>query len=323
MLAAVGNELKKTYQNRHLEAFLEMMVAERGASSNTIDAYSRDLKTFFNFLVEINCSTTKFSSAEISSYMASLSGKDLSHRTAVRRLSSIRQFCSFLLSEQIRDDDPSQAIDGPKVRPALPKVLSESEVTNLLTASKRRCEDLTLTSIGRADVYRFDALLELLYASGLRVSELVSLPLSSLIKDTRVLIVKGKGGRERMVPVGKPATVSILRYLEYRHFHDRVGTSKYLFPSRGGSGHLTRNRFFQVLKSVAESAGLTASKVSPHVLRHAFASHLLANGADLRSVQKMLGHADISTTQIYTHVLDERLNKVIKQYHPLSKEDGI
>ena len=305
--------------NRYIESFLEMMVAERGASPNTVDAYSRDL---FNFVSSFSTSEENsifFSSQDIVKYTVELSKREISSRTIGRRISSIRQFSGFLISEGYRPDDPSALIDSPKIRASLPKVLSEPEVTKLLLFCKSYCERVKPGTIAEADAWRLNALVEILYASGLRVSELVSLPMSAYREDTKSLLVRGKGGRERIVPIGKPACQAAKQYIVFRSYHDKENNSLYMFPSRSKFGHLTRNRFFQNLKWVATQCGISSSRVSPHVLRHAFASHLLANGADLRSVQKMLGHADISTTQIYTHILDERLKTVMKDFHPLSE----
>ena len=304
--------------NRYLESFLEMLVAERGAAPNTVQAYRRDLSAFLDFLAEGERDQLTFTSRDIGDFLAELSRRDLAPRTVARRLSGIRQYCRFLLGEGYREDDPAQNVDSPKVRPALPRTLSEDEVTLLLAAAKARCERAAPGSMAEADAWRLNALIELLYASGLRVSELVGLPLVAFRADMRAIIVRGKGGKERMVPVGAPAAAAIAGYLAFRPRHDKDAASPWLFPSRSRTGHLTRHRFSQSLKELAIEAGLAPEKVSPHVLRHAFASHLLAHGADLRSVQKMLGHADIATTQIYTHVLDERLSAVVREHHPLA-----
>lgn len=297
-------------ESRHLEPFLEMMVAERGAAANTVDAYRRDLTGFAAYIARRGRPLESAESGDIRGYLGHLAESGQSPSTAARRLSALRQFFGFLLSEQLRDDDPSTVIDAPRrVRP-LPKILSEREVDALLGAARRR---------DGPEGARLTALTEMLYASGLRVSELVGLPLSAVRGDQHVLIVRGKGGRERMVPLGEPATEALAAYLELRpRFLAGGADSPWLFPSRGVAGHLTRHRFAQLLKELAVEAGLNPRKVSPHVLRHAFASHLLANGADLRSVQTMLGHADISTTQIYTHVLAERLSALVRDHHPLA-----
>jgi integrase/recombinase XerD len=235
-------------------------------------------------------------------------------RTAARRLSAIRQFYRFLVGEGVRPDDPVTLIDSPRQGRSLPKLVSEAEVGGLLEAAG---------ALPGADGLRMTALLELLYATGLRVSELVALPVASVMRDRRVLVVRGKGGKERMIPLHDAARRAVNAWLAARAAELRRrrkdGTSPWLFPSHGGSGHLTRQRLGQLLKELAVAAGIDRRKVSPHVLRHAFATHLLNHGADLRSVQKMLGHADIATTQIYTHVADERLKALVRDHHPLAK----
>ncbi len=269
----------------HAEAFLEMLAAERGAAENTLRGY-----------------------------LQSLSRAQVAPATAARRLSCLRQFYRFLYAENIRADDPTAKLDSPRKARSLPKILSEEEVERLLAAAH---QDDDAESLRRA------ALLETLYASGLRVSELVGLPLAALREDADMILVNGKGDKERLVPLGDAARGALAAYLKVRvAFLAEGEQSKWLFPSRADSGHLTRQRFGQILKEIAIAAGLPPSKVSPHVLRHAFASHLLAHGADLRSVQQMLGHADISTTQIYTHVLEERLRALVQQHHPLSTFKG-
>jgi len=307
--------------DRYLENFLEMLVAERGAAPNTISAYRRDLVIFFDFLEQAGCNAERFGASDIADYLASLATRHMAARTVARRLSCVRQYCRFLVGEGFREDDPTVLVDGPKTRPALPKILSEDEVSLLLAAARSRGDKVKPGSQAEADALRLNALVEMLYASGLRVSELVGLPLTAHRPDQRSLIVRGKGGKERMVPVGAPAAVALQDYLGCRARHLRSGPSSWMFPSRSREGHLTRHRFSQLLKELAIESGLAPAKVSPHVLRHAFASHLLANGADLRSVQKMLGHADIATTQIYTHVLDERLASVVREHHPLGQAE--
>ena len=302
-----------------MDSFIEMMIAERGSSLNTVDAYKRDLSSFFNYLGKDKKLRVNFSPSNIRSYIANLSDSEYSAKTINRKVSTIRQYSKFLVGEGIRSDDPTNNIDTPKIRLSFPKVLTEDEVSRLLNVCRKHCEKVEVGTVSSAKAWRLNALLELLYASGLRVTELVSLPLSAIRSNSGVIIVRGKGDRERMVPIGLPAFESVTRYLEcYRHLHDKSSNSPFLFPSRSKSGHLTRHRFYQSLKSLAQFADISPEKISPHVLRHAFASHLLANGADLRSLQNMLGHADISTTQIYTLVLDERLNIIMRDFHPLS-----
>ena len=303
---------------RFIESFLEMLVAERGAAPNTIDGYRRDLETFADYLTQRGEAVETASSDDIRAYLANLSGAGLSPRTAARRLSALRQLYRFLFAEGTREDDPSAVIDSPRQGRTLPKVLSEAEVEGLLAAARAR---------PGLDGLRRLALVEVLYATGLRISELVSLPMSALARNPRVLVVRGKGGKERMVPLSEPARAALAQYRAAltQAREGKTGASaarsrgsKWLFPSAGGTGHLTRQRVAQILKDLALEAGIDPGKVSPHVLRHAFASHLLAHGADLRSVQKMLGHADISTTQIYTHVLQERLKSLVQRHHPLA-----
>jgi len=301
-----------------IEPFLEMLAAERGAAQNTIEAYRRDLQAFEAFLGK----SRRLEAAEASDirgYLGRLAQAGMAPRTTARRLSALRQFYRFLLSEGRRSDDPSAEIDSPRQGRPLPKILSEADVGALLEAAHQ--------GEGPEDL-RLAALVELLYATGLRVSELTSLRLAAAQRDQRLLIVRGKGGKERMVPLSAAARRSLSAYLAVRdHFLPKAGkgakapraASPWLFPSRGGAGHITRRRIGQLLKELAARAGIDGAKVSPHVLRHAFASHLLDHGADLRALQKMLGHADISTTQIYTHVLGERLKALVQDHHPLAK----
>lgn len=293
-----------------------MLAAERGAAVNTLAAYRRDLDDFLRFIAgsgngDLDRAALAVTTETVRDYMSHLSDSGLAASTASRRLSALRQFFGFLFIEAIRTDDPTAVIDSPRRARPLPKVLSEDEVDRLLAAAR---------AIAGADGLRLTAMLELLYATGLRVSELVTLPLSAALRDPSVLIVRGKGGRERMVPLTDVARSALRDYCEVRGtFLKRRKDSPWLFASTGKEGHLTRQRFGQMLKALAVESGIEPRKVSPHVLRHAFASHLLANGADLRSVQQMLGHADISTTQIYTHVLDERLRSLVRDKHPLSQ----
>ena len=290
-----------------VDNFLEMLAVERGAAQNTLDSYGLDLRHFTAF----KGSDIRWADADdIRSYLAHLEREGMAPSTAARRLSALRQFYRFLHAEGMRSDDPSSAIDSPRrVRP-LPKVLTEIEVELLLKAAK--------TYKGPEGI-RLEALMELLYATGLRVSELLMLPYPAVQSDRAFVVVKGKGGRERMVPLSEPAMKALDRYHVVRaRFVRRPADAAWLFPSHSKGGHLTRQRFSQLVKELAQAAEIDASKVSPHSLRHAFASHLLANGADLRAVQQMLGHADISTTQIYTHILQERLQELVKSAHPLA-----
>ena len=298
---------------RHVEAYLEMLVAERGVAANTLDAYRRDLRDFAAFAAARGLAPEDSGTDDIRAFVAAQTVAGMSPRTVARRLSVLRQFFSFLFAEGIRADDPTAAVDGPRRGRSLPKVLSVDEVDELLAAARAR---------PGAEGVRLVALLETLYATGLRVSELVSLPLAAVSRDQRFLIVRGKGEKERAVPLGDPARDAIA---DFRRVRDRFlkdgQESKSLFPSRAASGHLTRHRFAQLLKELAVAAGIDPARVSPHVLRHAFATHLLDRGADLRSVQQMLGHADIATTQIYTHVVDARLKALVRDHHPLARRD--
>jgi integrase/recombinase XerD len=301
-----------------VDAFLDMLVGERGVAANTSAAYTADLADLAMFLKpgRPEDATTD----QLRGYFVALhAGKTAdSPRTVGRRLSAFRQFYRFLLSEGRRQDDPSSAIDAPKLGRPLPKLLSESEVGTLMPATADAISDETSMD---PQALRFALLVEMLYGSGLRVSELVGLPMSALGRDGRVLAVRGKGGKDRLVPVSEPARTALAAYLAVRQaFIPGREVSPWLFPSVGSRlGHLTRQRFAQLLKERALMAGLDPAKVSPHVLRHAFATHLLDHGADLRAVQKMLGHADIATTEIYTHVAGERLQKVVRSAHPLAK----
>jgi len=300
---------------RHVETFLEMLAAERGLSRNTLEAYRRDMADLAGFLAAQGANLTDADSGALRDYLEHLVKGGLSPRTSARRLSSLRQFYRFLNAEGIRTDDPSSVIDSPRQGRSLPRILNEVEIECLMLQARRHNGIKGL---------RLIALIELLYATGLRVSELVGLPLSALSRDMTYLRVKGKGGRERLVPLSDPATESLVAYRPARIV--ALGSKpsaegvKWLFPSRSGSGHLTRHRFGQMLKQLAIEAGIEAERVSPHVLRHAFATHLLDHGADLRSVQQMLGHADISTTQIYTHVQSDRLKSLVEQHHPLARQ---
>ncbi len=305
-----------------VDAFLDMLTTERGAALNTRQAYWRDLADVSLFLRnEQNVEIEKATTDNLQSYLKNLGQKvntkgpnkeKTAVRTVARRLSALRQFYRYLVSENIREDDPTSTIDSPKQGRTLPKTLSEDEVNTLIKTAGEK---------GNAEGIRLVCLLEMIYATGLRVSELVGLPLSSLVENKEFLIVEGKAGRERMVPLSDAAQKSLKNYLEVRKEHATADTQdKWLFPSKtSNSGHLTRQRFAQLLKDLAKEAKVDEDRVSPHVLRHAFATHLLSNGADLRSVQKMLGHADIATTQIYTHILGEKTKETVEEKHPLSK----
>lgn len=305
-----------------IERFGEMLLSERGASANTEASYKGDLKVVAKFLAARQGSLVDAGREDLRGYLASLAARGFTPRTTARRLSSLRQFYGFLIAEGGRADDPTEILDGPKLGRPLPKVIGEPEVEALINAAQegaRRALDGGSVR-ARADAFRLLAIIELLYATGLRVSELIGLPLSAVGPESASLLVRGKGSKERVVPLGEPARVAVLGYLAVRAAHLSGGRpSPHLFPSRGAGGRLTRHRVGQLLKGLAAAAGVDSRRLSPHVLRHAFASHLLAHGADLRAVQTMLGHADIATTEIYTHVVDDRLKAVVRDHHPLAR----
>ena len=301
-----------------IRLYLDMLAAERGAGTNTLAAYTRDLEDLAAFLKSTRRAIATARTADLRAYIEDLSRRGLRAATAARRLSAIRQLYRFLYAEGHRTDDPAAVLEGPKRQRALPKILSVAEVDRLLAAA-RRCDAEAPPAI-RLRAARLGCLLEILYATGLRVSELVALPITAARRDARVIVVRGKGNKERLVPLNDAARRATANYLALLGAAGRDAKSKWLFPSFGQSGHLTRQHLCRKLKSLARAAGLRADKVSPHVLRHAFASHLLHNGADLRVVQTLLGHSDISTTQIYTHVLEERLKAVVRDLHPLAHE---
>jgi len=294
-----------------IERFLEMLSAERNAAANTSAAYKRDLKDAAAFMASRKLTLSDTATADLSAYLAAMVKKGLAARSTARHLSALRQFFKFLVAEQVRKDDPSAAIDGPKLGRPLPKLLDEDEMGRLIEIC---------AALDGPNGARLKALVELSYASGLRVSELVGLPLAAVLREQPVLIVRGKGAKERMVPLNAPARSALTAYLEHRKVFLPKDTknSPHLFPSRGKDGHLTRQRFGQMLKELALKANIAPERISPHVLRHAFATHLLDHGADLRSLQKMLGHADIATTQIYTHVAGRRLAELVEAHHPLA-----
>ena len=297
--------------------FLDMLAAERGAAANTLQAYRRDLDDYFAFLAEAKVGPLAAGAATIRAFMASLDERGLKASSAARRLSAVRQFHKFLYAEGYAGADPTAAVEGPKRGRALPKVLSVDHVDRLLGVAKEAAENADASPAERLRGARMHCLLELLYASGLRVSELVALPKAAALAKDRVLIIRGKGGRERLVPLTEAARSAARAYLALLQQQGRAAGA-WLFPADSEAGHLTRQAFARDLKAAAAAAGLRSDKISPHVLRHAFASHLLQNGADLRIVQELLGHADISTTQIYTHVLDERLKSMVRDLHPLA-----
>jgi len=309
---------------RHLQAFLDMLTAEKGAAANTVDAYRRDVGDFAGFLERSGIAIAAAGKADVSRYLRHLSTAGLKPASRARRLSAVRQLYRFLEAEGAVGDNPVAGISAPGRKRALPKTLSVDEVDRLIESAARAADGLSGRDLVRA--VRHHCLLEMLYATGMRVSELVSLPRSVLKGDPRLLSIVGKGGRERLVPLNTRSRAALERYLALgADPADGVApmiATRYLFPSRADTGHLTRQRFAQDLKESALRAGLDPDRVSPHVLRHAFASHLLDRGADLRSVQSLLGHADISTTEIYTHVLEERLKRLVTEHHPLADKKG-
>ena len=308
----------KAAGDSELALFLDMLMAERGAAAHTIDAYTRDISDFLAFLAAKKSSAAKASADHVRAYLESLAGKGLAPTSRARKLSAIRQFFRFLLGEGLRADDPTSAIDSPKLGRPLPKILSLSEVETLIETAKLAC-DTSAEGAPRRRALRLYALLETLYASGLRVSELIALPRNVLAADDRVLTITGKGGRERLVPLNDAARVALAAHLAAIEKDEGLAASSWLFPTGDRGQHITRQRLGQELKGLALAANLDPARVSPHVLRHAFASHLLERGADLRTVQQLLGHADISTTQIYTHVIEERLRRLVEQHHPLAQ----
>ncbi|MEM7269854.1 MAG: site-specific tyrosine recombinase XerD [Pseudomonadota bacterium] len=300
-----------------IASFLEALRAERGAAENTIQAYARDLKEYAEALERRGASLETAGRDDVEAYLAALDDQGLAATTRARRLSSLRQLHRFLYEEHVRTDDPSARISGPRRTRRLPKTLSVEEVDALLSTAREPDQ------AGRVDL-RLICLVEMLYATGMRVSELVSLPVAAARGDPRMVLVRGKGGKERMTPLSTPARAALAAWIDARDEAEEstrrndAPPSPFLFPARGKEGHLSRVRFHQIIKDLAARAGLDPARVSPHVLRHAFATHLLANGADLRAIQQLLGHADVSTTEIYTHVQEERLKQLVTEHHPLA-----
>jgi integrase/recombinase XerD len=301
-----------------IDGFLAMVSAERGAAKNTVEAYRRDLEGAESVLSRGGITLLKASTDDLRTYLSVLDQAGIKASTAARKLAALRQFYRFLYAEGERKDDPAQALSGPKQGRPLPKTLSMADVDRLLAVANEGIEDEERPEGERFRAARMAALLELLYATGLRVSELVALPIRAARTKDRLLAVKGKGGRERLVPLTEKSKAAMTRYLSLGE--NRLKAAAWLFPSDSASGHMTRQAFARDLKVLASAAGISARLISPHVLRHAFASHLLQNGADLRVVQQLLGHADISTTQIYTHLPDERLKGLVRDLHPLGDE---
>jgi integrase/recombinase XerD len=317
--------MAKTSDAKLTGLFIDMLAAEQGAGENTLDAYRRDLTDFSEFLGR---SGQTFAGAEtemLRDYLADLDARGFKSSSVARRLSAIRHLFRFLLNERIRSDDPAAILSGPKRGRGLPKVLSIADVDRLLVRAKAFSNAPEASPQQRLRGIRLYCLLEVLYATGLRVSELVSLPLSASRRDARMIVVRGKGNKERLVPLNEASRQAMADYLAAMEAlkpekKKNAAASKWLFPSFGESGHLTRQHFARDLKELAGAAGIAPRLVSPHVLRHAFASHLLHNGADLRIVQTLLGHTDISTTQIYTHVVEERLKSLVRDLHPLAEK---
>ncbi len=303
-----------------ISTFLEAQAAELGAATNTLLAYGRDLKDFDSFLARRSLDFSTATRTDVESYLVWCDAQGLAKSTRARRLSAVKQIFRFAFEEGLRTDNPAIQITGPGQEKRLPKVLTEDEVDRLLDAARNSGRNVQ-------DQLRNTCLMELLYATGMRVSELVSLPISATRGDPRLLLIMGKGGKERLVPLSPPARQALAEWLVERDKIDAAAhekkqpASRFLFPSRGVSGYLTRHRFYLMIKEFSVAAGVDPSKVTPHTLRHAFATHLLANGADLRSIQTMLGHADVATTEIYTHVLEARLSELVLENHPLAKAD--
>ena len=298
-----------------VQAFLEAQAAELDAARNTQLAYARDLRDFIDWLTPRGLTFATLGQDDVTAYLVHCDAQGLSAATRARRLSAIRQLYRFAFEEGWREDNPAARIKGPGKSKALPKTLSMDEVDRLITAAADHPRDGV----------RNACLMHLLYATGMRVTELVTLPVSAARGDPQMLLVRGKGGKERLVPLSRPAKAAVAAWLPVRDTAEEAArakgkpASKYLFPSRSQAGHLTRHRFFGMIKDFAVAAGVSPAKVTPHTLRHAFATHLLAGGADLRAIQTLLGHADVATTEIYTHVVEERLADLVHQHHPLAK----
>ncbi len=308
---------------RLIALFLDMLAAEQGAGTNTLDAYRGDLEDLAGFLAQHQATLLDADTQMLRDYLGDLDSRGFKSTSVARKLSSTRHLFRFLLSERVRADDPAAILSGPKRGRALPKILSIADVDRLLTQAKALADTPEQSPLQKLRALRLACLLEVLYATGLRVSELVALPLSAARRDARMIVVRGKGNKERLVPLNETSKQAMADYLTAlddtrREQKKAAATSKWLFPSSGESGHLTRQHFARDLKELATAAGIAPRLVSPHVLRHAFASHLLHNGADLRIVQTLLGHTDISTTQIYTHIVEERLKSLVRDLHPLA-----
>ena len=305
--------------------FLDMLAAEQGAGANTLDAYRRDLMDLSDYLSQSGQAFAGVNTDGLRGYLSDLDSRGFKSSSVARRLSAMRHLFRFLLNERVRGDDPAAILSGPKRGRGLPKVLSIADVDRMLTRAKELTSVAPASGLKQLRAMRLYCLLEVLYATGLRVSELVALPRSAARNDARMIVVRGKGNKERLVPLNDASRRAMGDYLAAMETQKgdkakAAAASKWLFPSFGESGHLTRQHFGRDLKELAASSGLSPRLVSPHVLRHAFASHLLHNGADLRIVQTLLGHTDISTTQIYTHVVEERLKSLVRDLHPLAEK---
>jgi integrase/recombinase XerD len=309
---------RKLADERLIELFLDMLAAERGAATNTLAAYRNDLEDLSTHLRAKRTNLIEADTQKLRGFLADLAERGFKASSLGRRLSAMRQFYRFIYAEGHRGDDPAAVLEGPKRGRSLPKVLSVADVDALLNEARRQAEDTGVAPLVRLRAARLLCLLEIVYATGLRVSELMALPTSAARRDQRMLVVRGKGGKERLVPLNQAARRAMADYLTLRAEAGRASESKWLFPSFGEQGHLTRQHFARELKTLGSVCGISPARLSPHVLRHAFASHLLHNGADLRVVQTLLGHADISTTQIYTHVLEDRLKSLVRDLHPLT-----
>jgi integrase/recombinase XerD len=314
----------KTSDARLIHLFLDMLAAEQGAGQNTLDAYRRDLTDLSDFLARAGQNLAGVQTERLRDYLADLDRRGFKTSSAARRLSAMRHLFRFLVNERFRGDDPAEILSGPKRGRSLPKVLSIAEVDRMLMRAKELASTADAVGPQRLRAMRLYCLLEVLYATGLRVSELVALPRSAARHDARMIVVRGKGNKERLVPLNDASRQAMADYLAAIEApgakKKSTAVSNWLFPSFGESGHLTRQHFARDLKELASAAGIAPRRVSPHVLRHAFASHLLHNGADLRIVQTLLGHTDISTTQIYTHVVEERLKSLVRDLHPLAEK---
>tara|TARA_B110000444_G_C18770827_1_gene562420 strand:- start:49 stop:966 length:918 start_codon:yes stop_codon:yes gene_type:complete len=299
-------------ENNYISNFLEMIVIERGLAKNTLTSYKNDLDQLNEFCKKKNLNTIKLDEKNLEDYLSKFINQGYEKTSLARKISTYTQFFDFLIEEKLIANNPIKNIKQPKLDSKLPFIISVEDIQSLISNSKQDKSNLGI---------RLNCMIEIMYASGIRVSELVTMTLASLYQDKDFIIISGKGNKERLIPISKDTQNTINNYLKIRKFFfNKNKEVKWLFPSKQSKvGHITRQRFSQLLSLLADNADLKIKKISPHKLRHAFASHLLANGADLRSLQQMLGHEDISTTQIYTHILDERLKQIVKDKHPLSK----